>query len=299
MNLRRTLHKNKGYTLLELMLTLFVFAIITMFGVPAFYQFIETSRAKTEIIKAANFLRSAQEIATASNRTVYVFTEGYFDSANTEDYWYQDWIMAFKPIGENNRTITAQDAELRITGENAPNPNYLISKQKIFTESSAFHLNVLDSVNHNAVDLKKISGSDYAADEFESDGYSVVRAEDIQGTKTGKPTYMIFYPSGAVVMPVFVLDENKLAADKTHFKKAHQWDKIKTDFKEPVAILAGCRMGHALTIDSINYTFNQQAISHANLFNSVERKRTVDTGNQILHSAPSFGNEFCGSKYVQ
>lgn len=293
MNLRRTLHNHnkKGYTLLELLVTLFIFALITMYGVPAFYHFIEESRAKTQLIRAAGFLRSAQEIATSSNRAVYVFTDGYFNyTDHVNDYWYQDWIMSFKPIGGANRSITDQDVSLKIVGADAPNPNYLISKQTIFTENGRYKLYVLDSSEHNAVDRKNLGGSD---DLIEMEGYSKVRDDNVQGSTDDKPTYIVFYPSGAVVMPVFVLAEDDEFTDTdTSFSSSNNWASIRAKLEHPVAILAGCRMGRGLTIDAISYTFNQALINNNDIFE--KENRTGTSG-----SAPSFGPKFCGSKSLQ
>lgn len=291
MNLKRSLHTNKGYTLIELMITLFIFAIITMFGVPAFYNFIEQSRAKTQMVKAANFLRSAQEIATSTNRTVYVYTEGYFDYEHNRDkdtYWYRDWIMSFKPIGYNHTTITEQDIALRTedNGIKKANPNYLIAKQQIFTTNNAFQLSVLDSKDHNAVDQRKLSSSTVPN---EMEGYSRVRATPTQGSVTNKPTYLVFYPSGALIMPVFVLDAE--AVDDS-FSSTNQWRNIVTKFQNPIGVLAGCRIGGGLTIDVINYTFNQDIIRNPKTFEPTKLSRTGG-------SPPSFSQNICGSRFLQ
>lgn len=291
MNLRRLLHTNKGYTLIELMITLFIFAIITMFGVPAFYDFIEQSRAKSQMVKAANFLRSAQEIATSTNRIVYVYTAGYFDYDHNRDkdnYWYQDWIMSFKPIGFKHTTIVEQDRALRIEngGKMTANLNYLITQQQIFTPNNIFRLNVLDSREHNAIDRKKISGSSVNT---ELEGYSKVRETPDQGSVIGKPTYLVFYPSGALIMPIFVLD--KTTVDES-FSSTKTWSNIKTEFTDPIGILAGCRIGGGLTIDVINYTFNKALIQNDLTFSPTQINNTSG-------SPPSFSQNICGSRFLQ
>ncbi|GAA5103237.1 pilus assembly FimT family protein [Wohlfahrtiimonas larvae] len=288
MKLRRSLHTNKGYTLIELMITLFIFAIITMFGVPAFYDFIEQSRAKSQLTKAANFLRSAQEIATSTNRIVYVYTEGYFDYDHNRDqdtYWYKDWIMSFKPIGHNNTTITEQDIALRTenNGVKKANPNYLISQQRIFTESPAYALNVLTSSMHNAIDRKKIGSSDN-----EMEGYSLVRETPAQGSVANKPTYLVFRPSGAMVLPVFVLTKEPLT-------NLDFYTNIDTKMANALGVLAGCRIGGGLTIDVINYTFNQSIIQNPKTFEQVLLDNSRDTSG----SPPSFSQHICGSKFLQ
>lgn len=303
MNLRRSLHTNKGYTLIELMITLFIFAIITMFGVPAFYDFIEQSRAKSQMVKAANFLRSAQEIATASNRIVYVYTMGYLNYNDTKkaDYWYQDWVMSFKPIGHNYEKIDQIDAALRVGDLTSEilNPTYFISRSQVFTKSDRFHLSVLDSKDHNAVDRKKITGSTV---DMEMEGYSRVR-DEIQGTTDGKPTYIVFYPSGAIVMPVFVLDENDV---DDSFSSTNQWDKIRPKFEGPMGILAGCRTGRGLTIDSISYTFSRSLLDSAVPIQSEELKRLGpsytsknNTDDGPYYAAPAFERFLCGSSFLQ
>lgn len=314
MNLRKTLHNNKGYTLIELMITLFIFAIITMFGVPAFYDFIEKSRAQNQMIKAANFLRSAQEIATSTNRIVYVYTSGYFDygadASKDANYWYQDWIMSFKPIGFKHTSIDQQDDALEIqrekdddekeksdqsekdsgkyetVGTGTPNTNYLIASQSIFTKSNQYNLSVLDSLDHNAIDRKKIAKSTV---NIEMEGYSRVRQAPDQGVVEGKPTYLVFYPSGALIMPVFVLDKN--AVDES-FSSIKSWNNIKEEFKDPIGVLAGCRIGGGLTIDAINYTFNKELIK-----NNLTFSATIVPGTS--GSPPSFSQNICGSRFLQ
>lgn len=295
MNLRRSLHTNKGYTLIELMITLFIFAIITMFGVPAFYDFIEQSRAKSQMIKAANFLRSAQEISTSTNRIVYVYTAGYFDYDHNRDrdtYWYQDWIMSFKPIGFKHASIDQQDDALEAKdsgstdGNGTPNTNYLIARQSIFTINNQYNLNVIDSTEHNAIDRKKLAGSNAAV---EMEGYSRVRQAPDQGVVNGKPTYLVFYPSGALIMPIFVLDEN---AVNESFSNAKTWNNIKAGFRDPIGVLAGCRIGGGLTIDVINYTFNKEIIQNDLTF-------TPTIVNGTSGSPPSFSQNICGSRFLQ
>lgn len=293
MNLRRILHTNKGYTLIELMITLFIFAIITMFGVPAFYNFIEQSRAKTQMVKAANFLRSAQEIATASNRTVYVYTTGYFKYGeagnNDPDYWYQDWVMSFKPIGHDNKDIDQQDDSLEAkdpgttVGNGTPNANYLISQQTIFTKSDAMAINVLDSDQHNAIDRRELAGSGI----IEMEGYSRVREAPAQGVVDEKPTYLVFYPSGAVVMPIFYLSRESFDPTKAHVSAV-----TAANLQDTIGVLAGCRMAGGLNIDSINYTNDSTVITHANTFTHYPIAGTSG-------SAPSFSRSICGSRFLQ
>lgn len=313
MNLRRSLHTNKGYTLIELMITLLIFAIITMFGVPAFYDFIEQSRAKSQMVKAANFLRSAQEIATSTNRIVYVYTAGYFDfgkdAAIDENYWYADWIMSFKPIGFKHVSIDQQDDALEskrektqeekdnatqeekdsdqysLVGNGTPNTNYLIARQSIFTISNQYNLNVIDSAEHNAIDRKELNTPGI----IEMEGYSRVRDAPDQGVVNGKPTYLVFYPSGALIMPIFVLDENSVDAS---FNSNTQWTQIKGAFKDPIGVLAGCRIGGGLTIDVINYTFNKDIIQNDLTFTATQVDGTSG-------SPPSFSQNICGSRFLQ
>lgn len=263
-----------------------------MFGVPAFYDFIEQSRAKSQMVKAANFLRSAQEIATSTNRIVYVYTAGYFDygtdATKDADYWYADWIMSFKPIGYKHRSIAEQDKALRAedNGKITPNNNYLIARQSIFTISNQYNLSVLDSLDHNAIDRKKLADSTV---NVEMEGYSRVRQAPDQGVVKGKPTYLVFYPSGALIMPIFVLDENVV---NESFSSAKTWNNIKAGFSDPIGVLAGCRIGGGLTIDVINYTFNKELIQ-----NNLTFEATAAPGTS--GSPPSFSQNICGSRFLQ
>ncbi len=312
MNLRINTYNNKGYTLIELMVTLAIFAIIAMFGVPAFYTFIEKSRAKSQIIQAANFLRSAQEISTATNRVVYVYTEGYLKEYKEEDkynYWYQDWIMSFKPLGQlvddNDKntvnTISSQDAELGV-GSIDPNKgvNYLIAKQRIFTPSSAYKLFIIDSAQHNNIDFASVTKDTLDnGDIVEMDGYSVVRNSTVQGAEGGKPTFITFHPSGAVTMPIFIIaeDGSNQTFSSTHSNStiANSWTIMKTNFTDPIGILAGCRLARGLNIDSINYTFNPTLMNLNTLFDT----KVHQYNGHTYFAAPSFQNNLCGSKFLQ
>jgi len=318
MNLRRSLHTNKGYTLIELIITLFIFAIITMFGVPAFYDFIEQSRAKSQMVKAANFLRSAQEIATSTNRIVYVYTAGYFDfeqldisddkrGSSINDkvklyhaYWYEDWIMSFKPIGSKHTTIAEQDKALegkkekenikdddldKFEGDGTPNTNYLIARQPIFTKNNQYYLSAFDSTEHNAIDRKNLDTAGF----IEMEGYSRVREAPAQGIVEGKPTYLVFYPSGSLTMPIFALSKNPVDAS---FNKDTQWRDIKAALQDPIGVLAGCRIGGGLAMDVINYTFNKELIQDVITFAPTAVPGTSG-------SPPSFGEHICGSKFLQ
>lgn len=311
MKLQISINNNKGYTLIELMITLMIFAIIAMFGVPAFYGFIEQSRAKTQMIQAANFLRSAQEISTATNRVVYVYTDDYlnYNAANLANYWYSDWVMSFKPIGHttggtNNtiNTISDQDTELGV-GSNDPTQgiNYLITRQRIFTPSNAYKLFIVDSSNHNSVDFASMSKETLSKeDTIEMDGYSIVRNSAIQGAEAGKPTFLTFHPSGAVTMPIFIIaeDGSNQTFINTDIKdgKANNWAQMKEKvFINPLGILAGCRLARGLNIDSINYTFNKSIIGSNTLFDTPIHN---DYGYKYF-AAPSFTDSLCGSTFLQ
>lgn len=310
MKLRINTYNNKGYTLIELIVTLTIFAIISMFGVPAFYNFIEKSRAKSQVIHAANFLRSAQEIASATNRVIYVYTEGYLKYADhKDDYWYQDWIMSFKPIGQlkssegeiSINTIENQDREL---GVNSSDPNkgvnYLITKQRIFTQNNAYQLFIIDSKQHNSNDFASMEKNTLSAGEtVEMDGYSIVRNSAIQGAERGKPTFLTFHPSGAVTMPIFIVAESgeNLSLESSHKNGdfANHWENIQGKFKNPVAVLAGCRIARGLNIDSINYTFNSTLLTSKTLFDTP----ILRSYGHTYFAAPSFENKLCGSKFLQ
>lgn len=301
---------NKGYTLIELMVTLTIFSIIAMFGVPAFYNFIEKSRAKSQIIHAANFLRSAQEIASATNRVIYVYTDGYLNYTNhKDDYWYQDWVMSFKPIGqlkiENNNssvnTISDQDAELGVNS-NEPNKgvNYLITRQRIFTPSDAYQLFIIDSTQHNSNDFASLEKNSLgSSDALEMDGYSIVRNSKIQGAEEGKPTFLTFHPSGAVTMPIFIIAESgeNQSFDATHIsgRTANHWVTMRAEFTDTIAVLAGCRVARGLNIDSINYTFNSALINSDTLFDTPILKNY----DHNYFAAPSFEDKLCGSRFLQ
>lgn len=315
----------KGYTMIELMLTLMIFAIITLFAVPAFFTFIERSRAKSQIAQAANFMRSAQEIAIANNRTIYVFTEGLLtyetDTAiQRAEYWHKDWVMAFKPMGMKFITMPQQVNEM------IANPqNYTIAKQKNFSQSKKYALSTIDSNFHSNTSIYNVNPT--ASTSLDMEGYSKVRSTEFQGAFTGAPTFIAFYPSGEVSLPIFVVSERTSAKEKTApsldtpFKydftfntppkngdTAHQWNAdTQKNFAKPIALLGGCRTGRSLSVDAINYTFNPNVMQSEFIFNSLG-VGVEDAFNITLkksesklhyHAAPSFGYYLCGSKFLR
>ncbi|OYQ87269.1 prepilin-type cleavage/methylation domain-containing protein [Wohlfahrtiimonas chitiniclastica] len=285
MRSHRTLH-SKGYTLIELMITLVIFAIIALFGLPAFYAFLGKSDMKNQVAQAANFLRSAQEIATATNRTVYVYTEGYkgYDAANKaqkESYWNQPWIMSFKPVGRDFVTFKKQEDEL--LKDNSP---YEIARQRVFKDNGQFNIYTLESAMNASNGLISEPSGIYALNGYRSQN-------------GGKPGFLKFSPSGEVTLPIFVIA--KKGKNYSFTSLSAKWrDVFDGTYKgfakgnstgNVVALLGGCRTHQGKIADTISYTFNQDAMLPADLF-------AMDSANKFS-PAFAFGNSACHSVFMQ
>lgn len=187
-----TLLKQKGLTLVELAVTLLIFSIIAIIALPSFEDLIARSRIKTQTLAAANFMRSAQELAISGNRPVYIYTNKIFDNAVDTDgsYWYDEWIMAYAPLGVDY-TLDRSKLLNKLKDTEA---NYLIAKQKIFSPiiSKKYKFFVAWSLEGND-SLLYPNGVTKKGKLYDT-SYAYV---------SGKPSFMRFYPSGIVEIPAF------------------------------------------------------------------------------------------------
>lgn len=184
--------KQKGLTLVELAITLLIFSIIAIIALPSFEDLIVRSKIKTQTIAAANFMRSAQEMAISSNRPVYVYTDELFKDAVDTDgsYWYGEWIMSYAPLGINHSL--SRSTLLRTLKDKES--SFVIAKQKIFypITSNKYKFFVAWSLEGND-SLLYPSGTSKKGNLYDT-SYAYV---------SGKPSVMRFYPSGMVEIPAF------------------------------------------------------------------------------------------------
>jgi len=85
--------RQKGFTLLELMVTISVAAIILSFGVPGFMSFIANNRAVTDTNDLVTALNLARSEATRRGSAVTVCSSTNGTTCNGDGDWSTGWIV--------------------------------------------------------------------------------------------------------------------------------------------------------------------------------------------------------------
>ena len=81
-----TSHRTRGFTLIELAVTLLILALAAAVAAPSVARGVDTVRARTEAAGIATFLRAAHERAVTQHRPYEVRVrseEGFIESCNT------------------------------------------------------------------------------------------------------------------------------------------------------------------------------------------------------------------------
>lgn len=85
--------RQKGFTLLELIVTIGVAAIIVTFGVPGFMSFIDNNRAVTDTNDLVTALNLGRSEATRRGSPVVVCSSTDGDTCNGDDDWSTGWVL--------------------------------------------------------------------------------------------------------------------------------------------------------------------------------------------------------------
>ena len=85
--------RQKGFTLLELMLTIGVAAIILSVGVPGFMNFIQNNRAVTHTNDLVTALNLGRSEATRRGSTVLVCSSDDGATCNNSNDWSTGWVV--------------------------------------------------------------------------------------------------------------------------------------------------------------------------------------------------------------
>ena len=85
--MRATRSLIRGFTLVELMVTIAIVAILVAVGAPSFASFIESNKVRTETQRVAGLLALARNHAASKNREVTVRTQVAADGALTVDVY--------------------------------------------------------------------------------------------------------------------------------------------------------------------------------------------------------------------
>ena len=103
----------RGFTLVELMVTISILVILTAIALPSFRSLIQSNRAKTETADFLSYLQTARVEAIREGQTVTLCGSTNGTSCNaTTDYWETGWILFSDPNA--NQTVDAGETVLKI-----------------------------------------------------------------------------------------------------------------------------------------------------------------------------------------
>ncbi|HUD32459.1 MAG TPA: Tfp pilus assembly protein FimT/FimU [Variovorax sp.] len=104
-------HRNEGMTLIELMVTIAVMAILVVVTVPSFVGLINQNRVATQINGFVGDLQFARSEAIKRGQTVTVCASSNGTSCLGTAIWNTGWIVFWDPAG--NKSMDAGDDVLR------------------------------------------------------------------------------------------------------------------------------------------------------------------------------------------
>jgi type IV fimbrial biogenesis protein FimT len=126
----------RGFTLLELMVTLAVAAILFSVAVPGFQSMVQRNRVITytnDFIATVNFARS-EAIRTGSPVSICASSDG----ANCTGSWSQGWIVFANRDGDSPAEVDAGGTEPVLKVHEALNTNYTLASDAVFTNGVTY-----------------------------------------------------------------------------------------------------------------------------------------------------------------
>ncbi len=96
--------QNRGFTLIELMMTLAVMAILMVVGVPAFQTFVQNNRQTSEHNGLVMALLSARSEAVRTNVPLVVCTSADGQQCSGAANWENGWIVFTDVVNTNTAT---------------------------------------------------------------------------------------------------------------------------------------------------------------------------------------------------
>ena len=117
--------KHQGFTLLELLITVAILAIILAIAVPSFSSQIQSSRTETARLELQAAIETARTIAVTHNKRSVLQV--------TDEYWHQGWVL-FVDLDQDG----VQDEDEPSIQEMAPLKGVKISSNKPLAETVSF-----------------------------------------------------------------------------------------------------------------------------------------------------------------
>ncbi len=106
---------SKGFSLIELMVTVAIAGIVSALAVPSFNTTIERNRLLSERDELAGHLRLARSAAAANNGTVVVCASSDKANCNRTGDWESGWIIFLKGGPEIDKFVSATDTLLKVS----------------------------------------------------------------------------------------------------------------------------------------------------------------------------------------
>lgn len=114
------MNRERGFTLVELMITLVIAAIVLTLAVPGFRDLIQNNRITTQANELVSALNLARMEAIRQGTPVSVCASADQASCSGANNWATGWIVFTDPDGDGN--ITGGETLLRAWGALAGNP---------------------------------------------------------------------------------------------------------------------------------------------------------------------------------
>jgi type IV fimbrial biogenesis protein FimT len=133
------MRSQRGFTLLELMVTLAVAAILFSVAVPGFQQMVQRNRVITytnDFIASVNFARSE-----AIRRSIPVSICASSDGATCAGNWSQGWIVFANADGDSPAVVDAGGTEPVLKVQQALAAQYTLTPDAVFANDVTYDLN--------------------------------------------------------------------------------------------------------------------------------------------------------------
>lgn len=212
-------HDELGLTLVELMVTVIVLAIILLFAFPSFQKLVERERISVDAYNILNFMQAAQEIAISSGQIIAIVPETKIVSESTanliggqkgrketlaEPWISSPWVMLF--VGGD---LHAQHVQNK-TSDPTAIINALHDKAKLGADASEV------IVQQQVINYPK---TDYPSPVMirPYGHFAKEEWEEAFGFTSLSP--MLFYPDGVVNAPLFYLRANSAGKESNFTAK--------------------------------------------------------------------------------